>query len=241
MNLEGSGIYQIRHIASGKRYIGSAKKIRVRWNGHKRLLRLGVHHSPYLQNAWSKYGESAFAFEVVRECPAEALIQFEQAEIDATAPEYNVCKVAGSTFGRSHSRETRLKIGAKALGRKCMPRNEDYRRRLSEAHKGRTKPAHVMEALQAGRRAQVFTDERRKRMSIAGRQAYSSGKRVREKAESHRYAIGRAFAKLTDEQVREIRKLRAAGTTGRALALQFSSNAGTISEICSGKRYAWVS
>lgn len=240
MDLEASAIYEIRNRLNGKRYVGSAKCFRIRWNGHRALLRKGAHHSRHLQSAWNLAGEEAFQFSILKTCPPEALLVEEQAILDAEAPAYNVCPTAGNTLGRLHSPDTRAKIAARAVGRKPGPRTEEHRAKLSAVHKGKPKPAHVMEALQAGRKAQIMTDERRKRLSEAGRQSYESGRRTREKSEAHRHRIGRAFAKLTDDQIREIRELRASGVTGRALALQFCSNAGTISEICSGKRYAWV-
>jgi hypothetical protein len=57
-----SGIYRIRHIESGKGYIGSALILRVRWNGHISTLRKQTHRNSYLQNAFNKYGEKAFIF-----------------------------------------------------------------------------------------------------------------------------------------------------------------------------------
>lgn len=62
------GVYAIRHIESARAYIGSAKNIYNRWRGHKSDLRYGNHHSPHLQNAWNKYGEAAFVFEVLEVC-----------------------------------------------------------------------------------------------------------------------------------------------------------------------------
>jgi hypothetical protein len=48
------GIYAIRHVESGKMYIGSAKDFAERWNGHRKDLRRGRHPNRHLQNAWDK-------------------------------------------------------------------------------------------------------------------------------------------------------------------------------------------
>ena len=240
MDVEASGIYQIRNIENDKRYVGSAKCFRLRWNAHRANLAKGLHHSPHLQYSWNKHGPSRFAFEILEFCAKQDLIQREQFWIDSLNPEFNVCQVAGSTLGFKFSEETKAKISAKAKGRKFPPRSASYRAMLSAIHAGKPKPKHVMDALQRGRRATVYTDERRARLSESLRLAYADGRKKREKSEEHRSKIGKHFAKLTDSEVRQIRALRKGGITGRELARRYKSNTGTISAICSGKRYRWV-
>jgi len=65
LNLHFPGIYEIVHIASGKRYGGQAQDVHERWNTHKWILRRNCHHCRYLQNAWNKYGADAFEFRVI--------------------------------------------------------------------------------------------------------------------------------------------------------------------------------
>lgn len=61
-----SGIYQIRNLANGKLYIGSASNLyRRKKHQHLYLLRKRVHHNTHLQNAFNKYGEQNFIFEVI--------------------------------------------------------------------------------------------------------------------------------------------------------------------------------
>lgn len=63
-----SGIYEIVNTVNGKRYIGSAKKFKIRWSKHVSALRLCKHHSRHLQAAWNKYGEAAFKFLPILTC-----------------------------------------------------------------------------------------------------------------------------------------------------------------------------
>lgn len=56
------GIYGIVHISTGRTYVGQASEVERRWSVHKFWLRKGQHHCTYLQRAWNKYGETAFAF-----------------------------------------------------------------------------------------------------------------------------------------------------------------------------------
>ena len=70
------GVYKIKNIVNDKFYIGSSKDIKNRWKQHKDQLRANKHGNAYLQNAWNKYGEKNFTFEVIEEC--EPSIQFER-------------------------------------------------------------------------------------------------------------------------------------------------------------------
>lgn len=78
------GIYAIRHVASGRRYIGSSVNVRKRCRGHWKALQAGVHHSRYLQRAWNKYGEWAFVPELIEQCEYGERVIREQVYLDST-------------------------------------------------------------------------------------------------------------------------------------------------------------
>lgn len=111
-----SGIYEITNTTNGHRYIGSAKNIATRWYKHRRRLRKNEHHNAHLQNAWNKYGENSFRFDVLTYCPSPSLLYFEQIFLDEEQPEYNICRKAGNTSGRPCSNETRRKISKAHIG-----------------------------------------------------------------------------------------------------------------------------
>jgi group I intron endonuclease len=98
-------IYQIRHIESGRVYVGSAINPRDRLTAHKYELRKGTHHSQYLQHAWNKYGAAAFAFEIIEPVLLiEDLIireQYWMNTLRAADRQYgfNICPTAGSMLG----------------------------------------------------------------------------------------------------------------------------------------------
>ena len=104
-------IYQIRHIESGKVYVGSSAIPGKRHGEHWKHLRLGTHHSRHLQRAWNKYGEDAFVFEIIEPVLfVEDLIIREQYWIDKLRAcdgehGYNVAPVAGSVLGLKRSEE----------------------------------------------------------------------------------------------------------------------------------------
>src|ERR1019366_3095473 len=55
-----SGIYSIRHIDSGRQYIGSSNNIKDRLHSHIRDLSLGCHANHSLQSDFSKFGANDF-------------------------------------------------------------------------------------------------------------------------------------------------------------------------------------
>lgn len=63
-----TGIYCIKNLITLQVYIGISIDIQKRWVQHKRNLNKNQHCNTKLQNAWNKYGEDNFAFEVLEEC-----------------------------------------------------------------------------------------------------------------------------------------------------------------------------
>lgn len=106
-----SGIYSIRNKVNGKFYIGSSNNIRIRFNTHRFKLRHNIHINSHLQNAFNKYGENAFSFDTLIECPVEFLYEYEQLFIDHLKPEYNISKcTVAPTRGVKQSFSHRAKI-----------------------------------------------------------------------------------------------------------------------------------
>jgi len=67
------GIYSIHSLIDSKYYIGKAVNIGERLNNHKFQLRNNTHENTHLQNAYNKYGESNFKFEILLECEEQYL------------------------------------------------------------------------------------------------------------------------------------------------------------------------
>lgn len=60
-----TGIYEIRNLVTGQRYVGSSNAIQKRFVTHRSLLRRRKHPNIYLQRAWDKYGYDRFVFRVL--------------------------------------------------------------------------------------------------------------------------------------------------------------------------------
>lgn len=59
------GVYCFKNKINNKIYIGSTKNLRKRFVQHISDLRLNKHHSIHFQNAWNKYKEENFEYNVI--------------------------------------------------------------------------------------------------------------------------------------------------------------------------------
>lgn len=142
------GVYEIKNIANGKSYIGSAAiSFARRWNAHRQRLRRGIHTNKHLQAAWIKYGSDAFEFKPLIICAREHAVAYEQLCLDAFKPQYNKCPTAGSMIGYKFSakdcaRKSAALIGNKhAAGGKGRRLAFEHRMKISAAMRGNTNPA----------------------------------------------------------------------------------------------------
>ena len=143
-----SGIYLITCTANDLIYVGSSKDLRYRKSYHFSTLRGNCHHNQHLQNAWNKYGEEAFTFEVLELVMPWCIIEREQYWIDKLKPfrkrGFNIrpkadsaeisaetkAKLSAINTGKTASIETRQKQSAALKGR---PKSPEHSRRVGEA------------------------------------------------------------------------------------------------------------
>jgi group I intron endonuclease len=117
------GIYIIRNIINGKKYIGSSINIKGRWYTHKGQLCKNIHSNSHLQSAFNKYRKENFEFMVLEECPENMLIIREQAWMDIYKTQdrnfgYNISNADSSTNrGRKATDATKLKMSIVRKGR----------------------------------------------------------------------------------------------------------------------------
>lgn len=97
-----SGIYKIINLLDEKVYIGSSKNIQQRQYKHFWLLNKNCHDNSHLQNAYNKFGEKNFIFDVIELCVEEELASKENYYIK----KYNS---NNSTFGYNLTTVTELR------------------------------------------------------------------------------------------------------------------------------------
>ncbi len=214
------GIYQIRNILNDKRYIGSAigkGGVLKRWNEHKRKLNTNKHHSIKLQNAWNKYGESAFVFELVQEHVKLTYVsQKEWKEIVLRSEQKWLDELLFASANDARFHQLGYNISRNAanpmLGRKATIAT---RKKMSVAH--------------SGEKNHFFGKTHTK----AARQKIRVSKLGKKHAPRH--------TKLTIEQVVEIKKLLSDGAKQHSLAVYFGVNQATISNIANNKTWSNIS
>jgi group I intron endonuclease len=122
-------VYKIVNIVNGKKYVGSALRVKQRWRDHTKSLNENKHHSIHLQRAWNKYGEENFIFSIIEYCDRDIMLVREQYWIDKLEAfgknGYNMCPVAGSALGVKRSEENKRKNSEtkKRLGLSVGERN----------------------------------------------------------------------------------------------------------------------
>lgn len=217
------GIYAITCIPISKVYIGSACDIGERFYAHRGLLRRRHHKNCLLQAAWDEHGEVAFDFRIIE--VVDDLVRLRPRENAWLREVQPFDPVIGFN----------LHENARGRGYRFTPEQCE---RVAAALRGKAKsPEHV-----AAMRARPVTEVTRE----AGRRGGRAGRGV-PKAAEHRSKIGAAQAgsanhraKLTEPQVREIKRRLANGERGRHLAAEFGVHESIVSEIKSGRRWRHV-
>jgi group I intron endonuclease len=130
-----------------------------------------------MQNAWNKYGESAFSFEILEVIHnsgdifalRDALRDAEQRWIDKLQPYFNVYPCAGSPLGAKYSIARRQRQSE--IGKALYAANPDHLRQLSASNIGRKasdetrarmSAAHIKRAAES-----VVSPETRAKMSVS--------------------------------------------------------------------------
>lgn len=119
------GIYQIKNLINGKIYVGSAENLSNRKSVHFTTLKKNIHNNSYLQNAWNKYGEENFIFEIIEIIPVNDKnyrLSREQWWIDNmrcmyNQNGYNLSPTAGSTLGVIYSQDSKKNISNSLKGK----------------------------------------------------------------------------------------------------------------------------
>jgi group I intron endonuclease len=198
-----SGIYAIKNIINNKVYIGSAINIDRRWEQHKKLLKKAKHHSKHLQYAWDKDGEQNFKLEVLEEVVNPLhLVSYEQVYLDYYKSYeddhgYNICKVAGSTYGLKHTEEAKQKIRQASIGR-IVKHSEETKQKLREAS---TDKKHTEEARQKISEASKKRSEEIRKKAIE----VNTGRKLSEehKQKLREASTGKTLSEEARQKIRE--------------------------------------
>lgn len=202
--------YLITCLPSGKQYVGitGRRNLRDRWKEHVYNSRKRAKTNA-LYSAIAKYGPLAFSIESISSyqswseaCEAEpGLIS----QFRSLAPQgYNLMRGGeGRQIGFRPSAESVERSAAKHRGRPC---HENTRHAASLRHKGRAKSPDHRAKIAAAKTGIPRSQETRRRISVAKTGvSYNAGPR-------------NPSAKLTEDQVREVKQRLAVGESQRSIA-----------------------
>lgn len=191
-----------------------------RKSSHLSDLRRNIHINSHLQNAFNKYYEKSFEFEILEVIEDKSTLTKREDYwvyfYKSNDPEfgYNIRKFAENNFGFHHSKETIQKI-IKNRRSFAKEENPNYGKKASEETKKRSSESH-----------------------LGNRQSEETKRKI---SENHPDISGEKHpsAKLTNNQVIEIIKMLKEGMRGMDIAKIFGICQSTISLIKHGK--AWKS
>lgn len=215
-----------------------------RWKSHLWALKSGKHENPALQNAWNKYGESAFSFDLIEECSEDCLDEREMYYIglyDSYKNGYN-CNLGGVRGrGQVFSIESRMRMSAAKKGK---PSNMKGRRHSKEAKERmrkaqRNRPPISEETRMKLSKAGVgrkLTEEARRKISesklgkprpIEHMRAAWNATRGKPLSQEHKEKI----RKVDDNTAREIHRRASEGEKISVLADEYGVSTATIRDI----------
>ncbi len=210
-----TGVYAIENTVNGRVYVGQTlMNFGDRRDSHFSLLRNGKHRCVEMQADFAQHGECAFRFVVLARCGREDIDRLESefiAKYRESGAAYNKCG-----GGRSGYVGVPMSDHAKQLvGAKN--REHNLGRKASDATKRK------MSATRKGRVRGALTDEWKHSLSVS-----HAGERS-------------VLAKLTEDQVREIRALRrdeklSYSEIGRRFGVTYQC----VSDICNYKRWKYI-
>lgn len=218
-----TGVYCIRNIRNGKRYVGSAAQGFIeRWKNHRSCLSRGVHKNAHLLSAWNKYGADKFVFQILERCLPERCVEREQYWMDyfdVINPKkgYNTCPVAGSVLGMKKTEKQRARQSEiarqmwtdtehrrkMAETMRLVAADPEVRCRKSEANKRRFAKVEERYKLSKSHKGKVHSTEHARKVSEATRRAWADPERRAKRLESlKRFAENPEWSSRKSEAIR---------------------------------------
>lgn len=207
------GIYMIINKVNNKKYIGSSRNLTQRRRSHLYKLRHGKHENNHLQNAFNKYGEENFKFDIIEECSIEDLAKKENENIKEwkTLLRDKGYNISPKTGNKEVSQETRNKLSILAKNRTTEHKkklaesrrgwnpSKEIRKKMSESHMGYQMPQEQKDKISKALKGRKASKEATANMSKA-RKGRIITKEQKEKIS--RSLKGRTLTEETKEKMR---------------------------------------
>lgn len=226
---------------SGKSYVGITRgTAENRFNQHARNAKRGIKNPLY--NSFRKYGKDNMHLQVLNYADNwSELCALENVAIimlGTKAP-----KGMNSTFGgegvQGYSPTPEVRRRLSIASRKAA-KDPDYIRLHSDLGKERWKDAKFRKKQADGVKEIMKDPDHRQKLSNRTKKMWEDGVYGDEWREKVSISSRGKNAKLTEDQVREIKRLQANGVKGRDIAKQFNISTQNLTGIKKGRRWAWV-
>lgn len=163
---------------SGKIYVGSSVDLKQRKADHLKDLRKGNHKNRHLQNAFRKYGEENFSWEVLEHVSEDGLLlQREEFWIVSlrAADRKHGYNINPTATGGTRSAETRARMSAAQMGKsKGRILSAEHKAKISSSLMGKVVSPEIRAKLSASRKGMVFSAEHRAKLSASKKELCSS-------------------------------------------------------------------
>ena len=198
-----AGVYIITNTTDGKVYIGQGQSqeknragIRGRILHHLDNLHSGQSNR-HLQHAWNKFGEDAFTFEVLLECPEEQCDYWEDYYIGVFQSWRREWGYNFDRYSRGNGPRSEETI-AKLRGKK---HSAETKEKMRAAKLGKKRPPEVGLAVSRAQKGKVISDETRAKHAEASRGRKHTDA-IKEKI--GKAATGRKHTEATLEKLRSL-------------------------------------
>ena len=219
------GIYCFENIIDHKKYVGKSENLEGRYKDHLRKLRRNKDGCVVFNYAWNKYGEDSFIYYIIEYCDVSLL---DEREI------YYIKEL------HSHVSEWGYNV---FWGGKSSIMTEETKKKISDAHKGMVTywpSEETKEKCRVGSTGKKLSEESKKKVGDSKRGIPRSEETKRKVSESRKgkyFGENNANSKLTEEDVREIKRMLKDKIFMKDIAKKFNVSEGTISAINTGR--AW--
>jgi group I intron endonuclease len=166
-------IYKVTHIDSGRVYIGQTrdkKGINNRWSVHTSCARRNVYDT-YFHNAIRKYGESAFAVELLDECTVDTVNTLEKkyiAEYQSNDKQHGFNMSEGGDGGQNTlSPEVRKKISDAKKGKPTgVVYTPEVREKIAASKRGKPRSEETIKKMKENRKVAALSDSWKTSISV---------------------------------------------------------------------------
>jgi hypothetical protein len=165
-NLNKTGVYRWTNKINGKTYVGSAINLGKRLGNYYSYIIISKEKRT-ISRALLKHGYSNFEFEILEYCKINNVIEREQYYLDLLKPEYNILKIAGSSFGYKHTVESLAKRSGQNHVFFGRAHTEEAKAKIGAVHRGKIVSEETKERIRAARIGKAHSEATRVKLSIA--------------------------------------------------------------------------